>query len=448
MRFIKKHPYFSSLAASLCGGLLYGLARLVLMQFPGSGFRPYTLTYVAAASACVGIFLIYPLILTGLNLFFFLIPGRDTRFVRTEKIFEYITVCLGALYSCLVLIFYDIQFQADWTETLVNAQVHTPIWTESYPTVILLSCVGILGYLALSLIPLSQMPPLCVVFSISAMYLGAAQCVMWIIQILDAQYLILCLFPANCILIAAKTIRAKMLEYNRLKAAGQALPPKEGSPEGNAAAVNTAPTPGRDAPSAKGRFWYRINRLLQNACLWPAAAFLLMWPLLGICIGLLTLFGQRPDALIRAWTQTSDWNLSGQTAPPNIYYDEHYLCTVAAGGHPKVVKPLRSGMRHGHRVIVNRQLCVANAFEQILEERTPGLHRRIRHLYDTCGYPIARKIRSPYMADLVYYLMKPLEYLFLIVLYSCDVRPEDRIAVQYPHSLPPVPSCRRENRRH
>ena len=87
---------------------------------------------------------------------------------------------------------------------------------------------------------------------------------------------------------------------------------------------------------------------------------------------------------------------------------------------------------------------MANAFEQILEERTPGLHRRIRYLYDTCGYPIARKIRSPYIADLIYFLMKPLEYLFLIVLYTCDVRPEDRIAVQYPHSRPPVLSRKQE----
>ncbi|MCI8410571.1 MAG: hypothetical protein HFJ09_15130 [Lachnospiraceae bacterium] len=37
------------------------------------------------------------------------------------------------------------------------------------------------------------------------------------------------------------------------------------------------------------------------------------------------------------------------------------------------------------RVVVNRQLCIAKAFEQILEERTPRFHKYVRHIYDTYG---------------------------------------------------------------
>ena len=47
--------------------------------------------------------------------------------------------------------------------------------------------------------------------------------------------------------------------------------------------------------------------------------------------------------------------------------------------------PLRLGMRHGHEVIVNRQLCVANAFEQVLEERTPRFHRALRNFFPDFG---------------------------------------------------------------
>ena len=173
-----------------------------------------------------------------------------------------------------------------------------------------------------------------------------------------------------------------------------------------------------------------------NSTLWPLTAFLLMWPLLGMIICLLLLLGQAPDAFIRAWTDTSDWSLSQQTAPQNLHFDEHYLCTVAAGGHRKVVKPLRMGLRHGHKVIVNRQLCIANAFEQVLEERTPRFHRAVRNFYDTYGFPVAKLIRSRYAADLVYLLMKPLEWFFLAVLYLTDARPENRIALQY-LPLPP-----------
>lgn len=173
------------------------------------------------------------------------------------------------------------------------------------------------------------------------------------------------------------------------------------------------------------------NRVLQNAKLWPLAAFVLMWPLLGILIACLLLFGQAPDSLIQAWTKSSGFNLSQKVSPQNLYYDEHYLCTAAAGGHRKVVKPQRMGIRHGHEVIVNRQLCVANAFEQVLEERTPKFHRVVRNFYDRYGFPVAKLIRSRYAADLVYILMKPLEWFFVIVLYLTDVHPEDRIAMQY-----------------
>ena len=88
-------------------------------------------------------------------------------------------------------------------------------------------------------------------------------------------------------------------------------------------------------------------------------------------------------------------------------------------------------MRHGHRVTVNRQLCIANAFEQVLEEKTPRFHRAVRGFYDRYGFPIAKMIRSPFAADVVYIMMKPLEYLFLIVLYLTDINPENRIALQY-----------------
>jgi hypothetical protein len=123
--------------------------------------------------------------------------------------------------------------------------------------------------------------------------------------------------------------------------------------------------------------------------------------------------------------------LSQQVAPPPLEPEGHYLCTVAANGHRKIVKPLRMGQRRGQKIVVNRQLCIANAFEQIIEEKTPKFHSFIRNTYDKYGLPIAKLIKTKFAADVVYILMKPLEWLFLIVIYMCDVKPENRIAVQY-----------------
>ena len=70
------------------------------------------------------------------------------------------------------------------------------------------------------------------------------------------------------------------------------------------------------------------------------------------------------DAPIKAFTDTADWTFSQQIPPPPMESSGHYLCTVAAGGHKKIVKPLRYGTRRGQTIVVNRQLCIANAFEE------------------------------------------------------------------------------------
>lgn len=88
------------------------------------------------------------------------------------------------------------------------------------------------------------------------------------------------------------------------------------------------------------------------------------------------------------------------------------------------------------REVVNRQLCIANAFEQVLEEYTPHLHKAVRGFYDKYGFPVAKLIKKQWIADIVYFIMKPLEWLFVIVLYTIDVHPENRIAVQYMGKVP------------
>ena len=99
--------------------------------------------------------------------------------------------------------------------------------------------------------------------------------------------------------------------------------------------------------------------------------------------------------------------------------------------HKKIVKPTRIGIRYGNKIIVNRQLCIANAFEDLIKEKTPRFHYFIRTIYDKYGYPLSKHINKPWQADLIYIIMKPLEWLFLITLYLFDINPENRIVVQY-----------------
>ncbi|MCR5053942.1 MAG: hypothetical protein K6A69_03795 [Lachnospiraceae bacterium] len=328
------------------------------------------------------------------------------------RIFDLMSLVLGSIYESLFLTLVKNIESADWEEQLSNASRHTPIYTKAGVTVFVIFVISVIGYLVLQYVHIEKMPPLMVVLSISTMYLGIIQLIVLTIQVFefkpgssDYADLLLLILPACCILMAARTILKKIHEWNTMT-------------------------------MEKGKIEEKpvlslSEKILKNANLWPALAVLLMFPLLGIIIMVLVLFGQAPDSIIKAWTETSDWALSQKQAPPNVYYDEHYLCTVAAGGHRRIVKPIRQGVRHGHEVIVNRQLCIANAFEEVLQEKTPRFHRAVRNFYDRYGFPIAKLIRKKWQADVVYIIMKPLEWIFLAVLYLVDVHPENRIAVQY-----------------
>ena len=356
-----------------------------------------------------------PVVLSFYNIYLLFVSSTAVERQHAGRQIEYITISYGAVCTFLWCSLKEIVWSADWWEQLENTQIHPPIATWTWPTLLTVAAVALAGYLLLRRKEISRLPPLLAVLALGGVYLGAGLCIVWMIQVAQKDQ-ILCVYPANLLLIAAKVVKETILDWNRAE---------------------------HEPLAGKCRLIRFLNGVMNQALSWPFLGVLFALPLLGVIVAVLTLFGQAPDSIIQAWTQTSDWTLSQQVAPQNIYYDMHYLCTVAAGGHQKVVKPLREGKRHGHRVLVNRQLCVANAFEQLLQERLPRLHRVIRHAYDRYGYPIAKHIRTPYAADAVWFLMKPLEWLFLAVLYLFDEKPENRIAVQYPHAPLPVTDERR-----
>lgn len=377
----------------------------------------------------VGAF-IYPIIVTiyeALYLGITVAKGKAEEINDSSKIikrvgsmlYDFFIILVGVILEFIVLDFlHDVIFSANWSNQLRNVQLHTPINSHYMITFFVISFLYVLGMLLMTLT--KKRPPLVTVLCISAMYLGVIEAVLFTIQILgmhtilesgridyrfEFDLLYTLLIPVNMLLIMLRVMLVEIRTY-KIDA-------------GRSSKIESIPI----------LAW--CSRILNNSKNWPILALLMMIPLLGIIIGILTLFGQAPDAAIKAFTETADYTFSTRIPPQNIHYDEHYLCTVAAGGHKRVVKPIRMGKRHGHDVVVNRQLMIANAFEQILEERTPKMHRGIRNFYDKYGFPVARIIKSKIVADVIWLLMKPLEWLFLIIIYLVDINPEDRIARQY-----------------
>ena len=139
----------------------------------------------------------------------------------------------------------------------------------------------------------------------------------------------------------------------------------------------------------------------------------------------------RADGALLVFTRTCDHVLS--RIPVEVLPgDCHYLCTVAARGHAWLVRPERVGVRRGVPIVVNRQLAIANAFEDLLHERWPRFGSLARRLYDKLGLPVSRYLRRPLLADLTYLAMKPAECLFALTLLLLDRDdPERRIDRMY-----------------
>ena len=329
------------------------------------------------------------------------------------RVFDIITMTLGVIFSML---FYSL-FDKDFNESIViganDIQLHKILASWHTPTILFLGLISIVAFFILEY-KQNKLSPILSVLCLSTVYIGVGLSVVFIIQTSNHLFeryayeiplsgLYAPLFPINFIACSVRLIK-KTIKSQTEKTHGNIY---------------------------ENRFMSVLQKTLSNSISWLIIPFLLALPLLGMSILILMVFGQQPDAIIKAFTETSDWTFSQQISPPPEHYHGHYLCTVALKGNKRLVKPTRCGIRHGTKIVVNRQLCVANAFEQVLEERLPRLHRVIRNLYDNHGYHLSKKINTEKQANTIYLFMKPLEWLFLLFLYTVDVNPENRIAKQY-----------------
>lgn len=174
-----------------------------------------------------------------------------------------------------------------------------------------------------------------------------------------------------------------------------------------------------------------VNKFIVKTEVKWGKFFIFALPIVFLPMLILMLFGYEYNALTKVFTETATWTFSKETHPPFLDQQGHYLCTVAACGSPKIVKPIRLGVRHGNEIIVNRQLMIANAFEEKIEETFPKVHRWIRSVYDKYGYNLSKKITTPFGANLTYICMKPLECIFWGFLNLTDLTPQKRINSQY-----------------
>lgn len=353
---------------------------------------------------------IFPFVVTAENII--CLVRKDTPQKKKHK-WTLITLIAGTLLSAAVL---SAISSFRWDEPVVIGEYFTELHEPFYEKNVLSLCLfALAAMVCLYLLDGGRvMPPLAAVICVSGVYGGIILGLFYISQLAmnilnDLNLLVavgyLILFPVNIFIISARVIRETVLLYTTYF--------RENDIE------------------SKNRLDGFLRSSLEKAAGWVLFPLIGLIPFTGVLVCLCILCGQGPFGIIRTFTNTSDWTYSAMISPPPVEYEGHYLCTVAVNGHERVVKPLRLGVRHGVVIGVNRQLCAANTFEQLIEDKAPRLHRLVRHIYDKYGYPVSKHITTRLRADIVYILMKPLEWLFVAVLYLFDRDPESRIAVQY-----------------
>lgn len=357
------------------------------------------------------LFIGLPVVITALNVWNVFAKRK-----LIPKTLLFLTVILGLCFYCVYLAAFNVT-SVEWSEAVVVHEHHVPIAGDYCISFVALIAAGIVSLFTLALVPAEKLSPLVAAFSLAGMLIGNALNLFFALHVAPLFFtreppyfegVIQCfplLFHFNILLLS--------IYYARKQILGQ-IPLMDEKIERT------------NSPGLK-----KLYSFIKKVSHWPVVVFAALVPLSVLIEIVLILFGQGVAGPVKMFTMTADWIFSRQIPPPPLEYSGHYLCTVAAGGHRKVVKPLRFGNRRGAKIIVNRQLMVANAFEELIAERAPQFHKKIRGFYDAHGYPLSKIITTPFRADAIYILMKPLEWIFTISLYLFCTNPEERISRQY-----------------
>jgi len=110
------------------------------------------------------------------------------------------------------------------------------------------------------------------------------------------------------------------------------------------------------------------------------------------------------------WIGSLIWSRRIYESLPNNSPD-CFVVTAAARGHEPIVGPFVQVIRRGKMRHANQQLVTLWQFEALWQARAPRSHALFRRFYNRLGPAVAGRIQSPWLADMVWVAIKPIEWL-------------------------------------
>jgi len=107
------------------------------------------------------------------------------------------------------------------------------------------------------------------------------------------------------------------------------------------------------------------------------------------------------------WVASWLWSVNYYSSLPDK--SDCFVVTAASRGHRGIVGPLLDVVHRGESRRANRQLATLWEFEARWRANAPRSHAAFRRVYNGVGPIIAACIRSPWLADVTYVAIKPVE---------------------------------------
>jgi len=136
----------------------------------------------------------------------------------------------------------------------------------------------------------------------------------------------------------------------------------------------------------------------------------------------LALLAPMAAAAVAGWRHAVQSAIERYAELPPPPEGDCYVATAASRGHARFVGARELAVRGGVRR-VTEQLLTLKAGELTLKAAAPELHRALRRAYDRVGPPVARRITTPWRADLAYLTLVPFAVTTRLVLALLCARP-------------------------
>jgi len=108
------------------------------------------------------------------------------------------------------------------------------------------------------------------------------------------------------------------------------------------------------------------------------------------------------------WATSVWWSYKTYLSLPD-HADRCFVVTAASQGHRTFVGPFLEIQHRDRNRVANQQLATLWAFEALWRHSAPRTHATFRRVYNVVGPIIARRITSPWIADVLYVALKPAE---------------------------------------